>query len=75
MTNSPVNFPVAVLFALCLSFISAFSIAQSTVPTLGKIIYLEGKVEVSVDEAWVPAKMNHTLQASQSIRTRGTGMA
>ncbi len=75
MTNSPVNFPVAVLFALCLSFISAFSIAQSTVPTLGKIIYLEGKVEVSVDEAWVPAKMNHTLQASQSIRTRGNGMA
>jgi TolA-binding protein len=42
---------------------------------VGKITYLEGKVEVSQDDAWVPVKVNHQLLSTQTIRTPGNGMA
>lgn len=55
--------------------VSSASFGQSTETAVGKIIYLEGKVEVSNDDAWMPVKMNHQLLSSQSIRTPGNGMA
>ena len=75
MASSLTKRPAGALLAICFSFITAFSFAQTTGTPVGKIIYLEGKVEVSADDAWMPAKMNHQLLATQSIRTTGNGMA
>ena len=75
MVSSLINRPFGVLLAFCFSIVTTLSFAQVTGASVGKIIYLEGKVEVSNDDAWTPVKMNHQLLATQSIRTPGNGMA
>jgi TolA-binding protein len=42
---------------------------------VGKIVYLEGRVEVGNDARWTPAKMNAPVRRNQQIRTPGDGMA
>lgn len=75
MVSSLLNRLFGALLAICFSITTTLSFAQPTSTPVGKIIYLEGKVEVSNDDAWMPVKMNHQLIATQSIRTPGNGMA
>lgn len=60
---------------LCAIFaISGFAQSGDTT-RVGKIVYLEGRVEVGNDASWTPARMNTPLRRNQHIRTPGDGMA
>lgn len=77
MARSKHTLSRAKILALSLVLVFATSVhaQEASKSILGKIIYLEGKVEVSQEDAWVPVRMNHQLLSDQSIRTPGNGMA
>jgi TolA-binding protein len=65
----------ATLFAAALTLSAPSVTAQEESKPLGKIIYLEGKVEIWHNEVWQQAKMNHLLYAANTMRTPGNGMS
>lgn len=54
---------------------SPLSAQSGDADVAGKIIYFEGRVEVSNEDSWVPARMNAPVHSNQAIRTPGDGMA
>jgi TolA-binding protein len=64
------------LFSLLCSLVMIAGQAQSADTTrVGKIVYLEGRVEVGSESQWAPARMNVPVRRNQLIRTPGDGMA
>jgi tetratricopeptide (TPR) repeat protein len=61
---------------LCAVALAIAGAAQSADTTrVGKIVYLEGRVELGSDARWMPARMNAPVRRNQLIRTPGDGMA
>lgn len=72
---APSNINFAAIIAGLISIVFSVNTAWAELgDPIGKIIYLEGKVEVSQDDAWIPVNVNHQLLSTHSIRTPGNGM-
>ncbi len=58
---------------LCLSLFVSAQTGDTT--RVGKIVYMEGRVELGSESKWTAAKMNAPVRRNQMIRTPGDGMA
>jgi TolA-binding protein len=62
------------IFALFVLTTSVFANSPILVKELGKIVYMEGNVEISTGDEWSKATIGSTLSSEHSIRTHANAM-